>query len=611
MKEAVRRAGWLKGARGAWLALALFACSSATPDAAPGGPLAPSASYSASAAPVVGSDAPARALPAGTAESPRVALGTHGAVASQEANATDVGLDVLKKGGSAVDAAIAVGFALAVTHPSAGNVGGGGFMVVRTADGKTFALDYREMAPRAATRDMYLGKDGKPTKESLDGPKAAGIPGTVAGLWAAHQKLGKLPWKDLVAPAVRLAKEGFALDPVTAEDLARATKKMRELGYAGTAALFEKADGGALAAGDKLIQPDLARTLQAIADQGPKGFYEGPLADTFVREVSKAGGIWTAADLKGYEAKWREPIVFSYRGHEIVSMPPPSSGGIVLEQLLLMSEATKLHEAPWRSADEVHVFAEEMRRAYADRNNLLGDPDFVKMPLAELVAPAYIAGRVKGIDKLHATPSKDIAQGIPQRPGSGNTTHYSVIDEAGNAVSNTYTLNWGYGCKYAVPGTGVLLNNEMDDFAVAPGKPNAFGLVQGESNKIEPQKRMLSSMAPTIVVKDGKVRAVIGSPGGPTITTTVAQLVRALIDYDVPLDKAVPAFRAHHQWLPDEIAVDGAIPDEVVKELEKRGHVVKRRDRIGHANSIEVDPKTQGFRAVADTTRGGGKAAAY
>ncbi|NUP09631.1 MAG: gamma-glutamyltransferase [Polyangiaceae bacterium] len=584
-----------------------FACRDATaPDHSSGTAQAPIPSVSAEAAAPKG-----RAMPSGAAEAPRVALGIHGAVSSQEENATDVGLAILKKGGSAVDAAIAVGFALAVTHPSAGNIGGGGFMVIRTSDGKAFALDYREMAPAAASRDMYLDKKGNPTRGSLDGPKAAGIPGTVRGFAAAHEEFGKLPWKDLVAPAVALAKDGFALDEETAGDLARVTKKMRDLGYADTAKLFEKADGSALAKGDKLVQPELAKVLQTIADQGADAFYTGALAEKMATEVEKAGGIWKASDLSSYKAKWRDPIVFQYRGHEIVTMPPPSAGGVVLKQLLAMSQALQLDKQPWRGAEEVHLFSEAMRRAYADRNLLLGDPDFVKMPLEKLLDPAYATERTKNIDPAHATPSKDVSAGLPAKPESPQTTHYSVVDEAGNAVANTYTLNTGYGAKVAIAGTGVLLNNEMDDFATAPGKPNVFGLVQGEANKIEPNKRMLSSMTPTIVSKDGELRAVLGSPGGPTITTTVAQLTRALVDYQVPLDKAVPAFRAHHQWMPDEIITEQSIPNEVVAELEKKGHKVSRRERIGHANCIEVDPKTRGFRAVADTSRANGKAAAY
>lgn len=588
---------------------ALVACAPAPPKPPPpdGEPIV-SATAAPSAAPTQKS---ARELPAGKAESPRVALGTQGAVASQEANASDVGIEILKADGNAVDAAVAVGFALAVTHPSAGNIGGGGFMVIRLANGESFALDFRETAPGAASRDMYLDKKGNMTKDSLNGPKAAGIPGSVAGLAAAHKKLGKLPWRDVVAPAVKLAKEGFALDEVTSKDLAEATKKMKELGFADTAKVFSKPDGSALAAGEKLVQPTLAKTLEAIAEN-PRSFYEGPLAETMAKEVSKAGGIWKPEDLKKYEAKWREPIKLAYRGHEIITMPPPSAGGVVLKQLLAASEVMGLERKPWRSAEEIHLFAEAMRRTYADRNALLGDPDFVKMPMDQLLDTSYVRERVGDIDPQKATPSTQIKAGIePSKQESTQTTHYSVVDKDGNAVATTTTLNTGYGSKYMVPSAGVLLNNEMDDFATKPGSPNVFGLVQGEQNRIQPGKRMLSSMTPTIIAKDGELRAVVGSPGGPTISTTVAQIVRGLIDYGKPLDEVVPALRAHHQWLPDQIWTEESMPADVQAELEKRGHTIKKRGRIGHANCIEVDPKSRGFRAVADTTRAGGKAAAY
>jgi gamma-glutamyltranspeptidase/glutathione hydrolase len=611
------RSPLLKLVAGAVLALHV-ACSPAAVEQAPGKSTstqpAPGATTAAAptATPGTAANAKARAMPKGKAESPRVALGTEGAVSSQEAHATDVGVDILKRGGNAVDAAVAVGFALAVTHPSAGNVGGGGFMVVRLANGDKFALDYREVAPSAATRDMYLDKKGNPTKDSLNGAKAAGIPGTVAGLAAAHAKLGKLPWKDVVAPAVRLAREGFAIDEISAEDLALATKRMRDLKLETAAKMFSKPDGSALAAGDRLVQADLAKTLQAIADGGPSAFYKGALAETMAREVQKAGGIWKAEDLAKYQAKWREPVVFAYRGHEIITMPPPSAGGVVLKQLLGASEILKLDQKPWRGPDEVHFFVETMRRAYADRNLLLGDPDFVKIPMSTLLDPKYIEGRLRDIDPLKATPSTQIKAGVEiGKQESTQTTHYSVVDRDGNAASNTYTLNTGYGSKFMVPGTGVLLNNEMDDFAVKPGTPNVFGLVQGEQNRIEPDKRMLSSMTPTIIAKDGELRAVVGSPGGPTISTTVAQIIRGLVDYGRPLDEVIPAVRAHHQWLPDQIFSEEAMPPALQAELEKRGHVVKKRSRIGHANSIEVDRETRGFRAVADTTRGGGKAGAF
>ena len=580
--------------------------------------LAGPARSSASAAPQPTPTGPARAthrierrLPTGRAEPPRVALGTEGAVATQQALATDVGLAVLQAGGNAVDAAVAIGFALAVTHPAAGNLGGGGFMVVRTGAGELAALDYREAAPSDARPDMYLDAKGNPTEDSVRGPKAAGIPGSVAGLVAAHQRFGKAAWRELVLPAVRLAREGFELDAVEAEDLAEAVQKMRAAGFEATARLYKRGDGTTLRAGDKLVQQELATTLEAIAEQGPRVFYEGPMAETMAREVRKGGGIWRAEDLAHYQAKWREPLVLSYRGYQVVTMPPPSSGGVVLGELLAASEILGMERKPWRSADEIHLFAEAARRAYADRNQLLGDPDFVKNPVSALLDHAYVARRMSDVDPGKATASSAVRAGIEPPVESPNTTHYSVVDSEGTAVATTTTLNSSFGSLYAVPGLGVLLNDEMDDFTVKPGSPNAYGLVQGVVNRIEPGKRMLSSMTPTILVHDGDVRAVLGSPGGPTISTTVAQLVRAVVDYGRPLDEAVPAFRAHHQWLPDEIVAESTMPPDVQAELARRGHVVRRRLRMGHANCIETDPATHGFRAVADTTRGGGKAAAY
>jgi gamma-glutamyltranspeptidase/glutathione hydrolase len=543
---------------------------------------------------------------------PAVAVGTHGAVSSAEAHASRVGLDVLRAGGNAVDAAVAVGFALAVTHPSAGNIGGGGFMVVRMADGSTAAFDYRERAPAAAHRDMYLDKQGNPTDERLWGAKAAGIPGTVAGLAMAHERFGTRPWKELLAPAIALARNGHKLDTWHAEDLANAVERMTKNKLPASAAYFQGAAGKALVEGDTWVQPDLAATLQEIADGGARAFYEGPLAERLANEVRKAGGIWTTADLADYRAVERKPIVFDYRGHTVITMPPPSAGGVVLRQLLAAAEVLELHEKPWRSVDEVHLYVESARRTYADRNMLLGDPDFVDLPMERLLDASYVKQRVADIDPAHATPSSKIGAGMaPGKTESHQTTHYSVVDDAGNAVSNTYTLNLGFGALVVVPGTGVLLNNEMDDFAVKPGTANAFGLVQGEQNRIEPGKRMLSSMTPTVLVKEGKLRAVLGSPGGPTITTTVSQLVRALVDYEMTIDAAVASPRLHHQWLPDMIWAEDRITPELEAGLVSRGHQIRKRGSMGHANVIEVDPKTGGFRAVADETRDGGKAVAW
>ncbi len=543
---------------------------------------------------------------------PAVAVGIHGAVSSAEAHASRIGLEVLRAGGNAVDAAVAVGFALAVTHPSAGNIGGGGFMVVRMADGTIAAIDYRERAPLAATRDMFLDGNGNPTEERLVGAKAAGIPGTVAGLAMAHARFGVRSWKSLLEPAIALARDGHVLDSWHAEDVTNAVERMGKHGLTASAAYYAGADGKPQIEGALWRQPELAQTLQQIADGGAKAFYGGPLAATFATEVRKAGGIWTTADLAEYRAVEREPIVFDYRGYTVITMPPPSAGGVVLRQLLAAAEVLELHTKPWRSVDELHLYVESARRTYADRNMLLGDPDFVELPMKRMLDPSYIRERVGDIDPAHATPSSKIGVGMPpSRPESEQTTHYSVVDDAGNAVSNTYTLNLGFGCLFVVPGTGVLLNNEMDDFAVKPGTANAFGLVQGEQNRIEPGKRMLSSMTPTLLLEDGKLRAVLGSPGGPTITTTVSQLVRALVDYGMTIDAAVAAPRLHHQWLPDMIWAEDRLDAATERGLVERGHQIRKRGGMGHANVIEVDRATGGFRAVADESRDGGKAVAW
>jgi gamma-glutamyltranspeptidase/glutathione hydrolase len=458
---------------------------------------------------------------------------------------------------------------------------------------------------------MYLDGKGTPSGENLTGPRAAGIPGAVAGYALAHEKFGTLPWKELVEPAIALARDGHTLDAYHAEDLAEAVERMVKGKLERSAAYYRRADGTAYVAGDVWKQPELAATLQAIADGGAKAFYEGPLATKLADGVAAAGGIWQASDLAAYRAKEREPIVFQYRGHEIITMPPPSAGGVVLRQLFAAAEVLALHEKPWRSVEEIHAYVEAARRTYADRNLVLADPDFVPLPMAELLDTGYVRQRMADFDPAHATPSTSVGSGIAPHKESEQTTHFSVVDEAGNAVSNTTTLNLGFGAKFVVEGTGVLLNNEMDDFAVKPGSANAFGLVQGEPNRIEPGKRMLSSMTPTIVVKDGELRAVVGTPGGPTITTTVFQVIRALVDYGLPMDQAVAAVRLHHQWLPDSITAEESLPAATEAGLRALGHELRRRRAMGHANCIEVDPATRGFRAIADHSRAGGKASAY
>jgi gamma-glutamyltranspeptidase/glutathione hydrolase len=554
---------------------------------------------------------PQPALAPGPQVDDAVAVGTRGAVASAEANASRVGLDVLRRGGNAVDAAVAIGFALGVTHPSAGNIGGGGFMLVRLPDGRTRALDYRERAPGAASRDMYLGADGKPDARSRVGALAAGIPGDVAGFAWVHEQHGTLPWAELVRPAIALARDGWALDRFHADDLAKAAAAMRTAGFADSAALFERADGTPHVAGDVWRQPDLAATLERIASGGPQAFYRGALAQRMVREVRARGGIWTLEDLAAYRAVERAPIVFEYRGHEIHSMPPPSAGGLVLRQILAGAEALGLERLPWGSAQRVHLYVETLRRAYLDRNHLIGDPDFVAVPLATLLDPAYGAARVRDVDPERATPSSALASAAAPPAESHQTTHFSVVDASGMAVANTYTLNGGFGAKLVIPGTGVILNNEMDDFTAKVGTPNMFGLVQGEQNAIAPGKRMLSSMTPTIVTRGGKLRAVLGSPGGPTITTTVAQIAMQLVDYGRTLPEAVREPRIHHQGLPDRVLAEQGTSAQLLDGLRARGHDVLVLPALGHANCIEVDPRTGELRAVADVARDGGKALAY
>lgn len=557
------------------------------------------------------------------------ARGSQGAVSSAEANATAIGIDVLRRGGNAVDAAVAVGFALGVTHPSAGNIGGGGFMVVRFPDGRSSAIDYRETAPGTAHRDMYLDSAGGLTPDSRLGPRSAGIPGVVAGLWLAHQRYGRLKWVDLVAPAVSLARDGWRLDSHHAQDLDWGSKRMQSYlvelraepdeqpsqlallaALEATISTFRKPDGVAYGAGDEWRQPELAATLQAIGQHGAEAFYSGPLAAEMAKQVVAMGGVWTTQDLAGYQAVERQPIVFSYRGHEIVTMPPPSAGGVVLRQILAAADSLSLHELDWDSSRRQHLYVEALRRTYADRNQLLGDPDFIKIPLSEILDTRYIARRMADIDPGRATPSSAVGSGV-ERPESEETTHFSVVDGSGLAVSNTYTLNGGFGAKVQIPGTGVTLNNEMDDFTAKVGASNMFGLVQGAQNGIEPGKRMLSSMSPTIVSRGGFLRAVVGSPGGPTITTTVAQILMQLIDHGRTLKQAVAAPRIHHQWLPDKLSHEASLPVADRQALTDLGHRLAIRSRIGHANCIEIDPRTGQFVAIADVARDGGGAAAY
>jgi gamma-glutamyltranspeptidase / glutathione hydrolase len=591
-------------------------------------PAGPAAAESTAASPVTSvAPAPAAKPPEAPAapqsHEPAVAVGHNGAVSSAEGTASDVGIEIMKKGGNAVDAAVAVGFALGVTHPTAGNMGGGGFMVVRLPSGEATAIDYREVAPKRASRDMYLDEKGNVGDKGRIGPLAAGIPGVVAGLAYAHHKYGKLPWADVVKPSIALAREGHTLDTFHAQDMqsvAGTIAKYAEgpaaknpklvAALKATAAMFTKADGSPYQAGEKWQQPDLATTLELIAKSGPEAFYTGAFAQRMASRVKEMGGIWTREDLANYHAIERQPVTFTYRGHDIITMPPPSAGGVVLRQILAASEALHLERLEWDSVERIHYYVEALRRTYADRNQLIGDPAFVDIPLQKLLDVNYIGQRMANIDPKHATPSSEVGAGVELKE-SEHTTHFSVVDGAGLAVANTYTLNGGFGAKLIVPGTGVLLNNEMDDFTSKVGAPNMFGLVQGSQNAIAPGKRMLSSMTPTVIVKDGKLRAIVGSPGGPTITTTVAQIIMQVIDHGRSMEQAVSATRVHHQWLPDQIWHEDSLPKETAEALVALGHKLQSRSRIGHANCIEVDPRSALFVAVADVARDGGKASAY
>lgn len=544
------------------LVAALGACESAPP---PAPPVAPEEVPRAALTFPEGWNHPADALPV---------TGRGGAVSTTDALATAVGIRILEAGGTAMDAAIAVSFALAVVNPEAGNLGGGGFMVTRLADGTITALDYREKAPLAATRDMYLDEEGNLTDRSVIGHLSAGVPGTVMGMWEAHQRHGTLPWILLLEPAIELAG-GFEVT----ERLVRSLRGSRaRLSRFETTRETFLPGGEPPELGSLFRQPDLAATLRRIRDAGPAGFYEGQTADLIVAEMARGGGIITHLDLERYEARWRDPVSFTFRGHRIHSMPPSSSGGPTMALMAHMLEAHDLQALGWLSADYVHLFAEAARRAYADRNEVLADPDFVEVPLARMISTAYARERGADIDLARATPSAEVGPGLVVGEPT-ETTHFSIVDAEGNAVAVTTTINSSYGSGVTVAGAGFLLNNEMDDFAARPGTPNQFGLVQGEQNAIEPGKRMLSAMSPTIVeTPEGELLLVTGTPGGSTIITTVLQTVLGVVEFGMSVAQAVNAPRVHHQHLPDQIQFErGGLPEAVVADLEARGHVVRER----------------------------------
>lgn len=547
------------------------------------------------------------AAPAGTPANDMVARGRSGAVSSGEPHATRVGIAVLESGGNAVDAAVAVALTLAVTHPQAGNLGGGGFFVIRMADGRTAAIDFRERAPSAATEGMYLRPDGSVDTDKVQfGASAAGVPGSPAGLAHALAKFGTRPLRELAAPAIGFARKGIVVDQFLAASLAEAAQHLGR--YEATRKVFFRGDRP-LQQGELLVQADLAGTLERYAEKGPDGFYQGPTAERIVAAMQQGGGFVSAADLKDYVVAEREVLRGSYRGFEVLSMPPPSSGGVAVLQMLNLLEPYDLRGSGFGSSKTIHLMTEAMRRAYADRSKWLGDPDHHAVPTAGLVSKEYAAALRAGMRTDRVT---DVAPGLP--PGgkeSDDTTHFSVVDKHGNAVACTTTINSTFGAMAVVDGAGFLLNNEMDDFSAKPGVPNQFGLVGGKANAIRPGKRMLSSMTPTIVVHDGKVRWVLGSPGGGRIISTVFQVLVNLVDHGMSLERAVRAPRVHHQWLPDHLSWEElALSADVRAALEAMGHrFAPRSMSIGRCQAIAVEP--DGTRVAVCDHRSGGAAGSY
>ncbi|MEN0050135.1 MAG: gamma-glutamyltransferase [Bacteroidota bacterium] len=510
-------------------------------------------------------------------------------VVSAHPLASDVGAAILAKGGNAVDAVIAVQFALAVVYPRAGNIGGGGFMVIRQADGTIDALDYREKAPAAADRDMYLDSAENVIKGlSTIGHLASGVPGTVAGMWDAHKKYGKLEWPELVRPAYELAKNGFQLSITEANRLNRFQPYFKEYNTAEN--IFTKQD--TFLKGFNLVQSELATTLKLIEEQGKDGFYKGKTAELLVEEMQRGEGIITMEDLENYDAKWRSPVTADYRNYRLISMPPSSSGGIAVAQMLKMIENYPLSTFGFHTPESVHLMAEVERRAFADRSKHLGDSDFYNVPMEELLSEEYLKERMADYDDYYPTSSDSISGGAFEMAlESFETTHTSIVDSEGNAVSVTTTLNSNYGSKVVVGGAGFFMNNEMDDFSSKPGIPNQFGLVGAEANAIQPGKRMLSSMTPSIVEKDGKLFMVVGAPGGSTIITAVFQTILNVIEFDMDLNDAVQAGRFHHQWRPDEIWIEkGNFPSAVKDSLEARGYNFRELERMAIIKAIEVLP---------------------
>ena len=534
----------------------------------------------------------------------------HGMAVSTSEYASQVGVDILKQGGNAVDAAVAVGFALAVVHPQAGNLGGGGFMVVRLPDGTTTTFDYREKAPLKARRDMYLDKDGNVIPElSRVGYLASGVPGSVAGLYLAHKRFGRLPWKKVVEPAIRLAKKGFVVSNGLSRSVRRAAKIFAR--FPSSAEIFLPG-GEPLKEGQLFVQKDLAHTLELIAKKGPDGFYRGEVADRIVKQMQANGGLITHEDLENYRAVERPPVTGTYRGYKIISMGPPSSGGLCLINTLNILEGFDLAKYPPYSAESIHLIVESMKRAYADRAEFMGDIDFFPVPVDSLLSKAYAARRRREIDPYRATPSDQIRHGNIPVPESPQTTHYSVVDAEGMAVSTTTTLNSSFGSKVVIKGAGFLMNNEMDDFSAKPGFPNIYGLVGGEANSIQPGKRMLSSMTPTIVTKHDSLWVVIGTPGGSTIISQVLVALINMMDYGMNVAEAINAPKFHHQWLPDRLLYEPyGVWKDTVDHLRAMGHnPVPRNYGYGDLMGIQIELST-GVRTGFADPRHEGRAIGY
>jgi gamma-glutamyltranspeptidase / glutathione hydrolase len=539
----------------------------------------------------------------------------HGIVASTNEVASQVGVEIMRRGGNAVDAAIAVAFALAVTHPAAGNLGGGGFMMIRLKDGRTTAIDYREMAPAAATRNIYLDKNGNVIEGeggSIEGYRAAGVPGTVRGMELALKKYGshRLTWSQLIEPARRLAANGFTVT----NSLARGLRGNREYlsKYPETKRIY--LNGGKFyEEGEVFRQPDLAATFARLQQRGPNEFYEGQTARLIVDDLKRHSGLITMEDMRGYVAKEREPLRGTYRGYEIISMPPPSSGGAVLIEMLNILEGYDFKKIDWASSDRYHVMTEAMRRAFADRAEYMGDTDFVKVPIAGLTDKKYAAQLRSSINLARASTSEQVRAGKPAGYESEETTHFTVVDAEGNAVANTYTLNNSYGSAVVAKGTGIIMNDEMDDFAAKPGTPNFYGLIQGERNAVAPHKRPLSAMTPTFVLrKNGSLWFTVGSPGGPTIINTVLDVITNVIDYNMNIQQAIDAPRIHHQWLPDELVYEPyGLSGDTQKALLDRGHKLAKPRYLGDAEGIMIEEKTGIRLGATDPRRSDGLAVGY